>query len=48
MNDFCKLKPPVDQVGQRVNGKYLPNGYEDRRVYSKKAFEVLGLPYPGD
>jgi len=48
MNDFCKIKPPVDQVGQRVNGKYLPNGYEDRRLYSKKAFEVLGLPYPGN
>ena len=48
MNNFCKIKPPVDQVGQRVNGKYLPNGYEDRRVYSKKAFEVLGLTYPGN
>ncbi len=48
MNDYCKIKPPVDHVGQRVNGKYLPNGYEDRRRYSKKAFEVLGLPYPGN
>ena len=48
MNDFCKTKPPVDRVGQRVNGTYLPNGYEDRRLYSKKAFEVLGLPYPGN
>ena len=48
MNEYCSGNPPVDRVGQRVNGRYLPNGYEDRRIYSRKAFEVLGLPYPGN
>ena len=48
MNEYCAGNPPVDRVGQRVNGRYLPNGYEDRRHYSRKAFEVLGLPYPGN
>ena len=48
MNEYCATNPPVDRVGQRVNGRYLPNGAEDRRHYSRKAFEVLGLPYPGN
>ena len=48
MIDYCKTKPPVDRVGQRVNGRYLPNGYEDRRHYTQKAFAVLGLSYPGN
>lgn len=48
MNAMCADNPPVDRVGQRVNGRYLPNGYVDRREYSRKAFEVLGLPYPGN
>ena len=48
MNEYCATNPPVDRVGQRVNGRYLPNGYEDRRNYTRKAFEVLGLPYPGN
>ena len=48
MNEYCNEYPPVDRVGQRVNGRYLPNGYEDRRHYSRKAFEVIGLPYPGN
>ncbi len=48
MNEYCATNPPVDRVGQRVNGRYLPNGYEDRRVYSRRAFSVLGLPYPGN
>ena len=48
MNEYCAGNPPVDRVGQRVNGRYLPNGYEDRRHYSRKAFDVLGLPYPGN
>jgi predicted chitinase len=48
MIDYCKTKPPVDRVGQRVNGRYLPNGYQDRRNYTKKAFTVLGIPYPGN
>lgn len=48
MIEYCKTHPPVDRVGQQVNGKYLPNGYEDRRYYSKKAFEALNITYPGD
>ena len=43
MNDYCQEMPDVDRVGARVNGKYLPNGYQDRRNYTKRAFEVLGL-----
>ena len=43
MIDYCKGRPDVDRVGQRVNGRYLPNGYEDRRKYTAKAFSVLGL-----
>ena len=43
MVDYCNSKPDVDRVGQRVNGRYLPNGYEDRRIYTTKAFRVLGL-----
>ena len=48
MNSYCNSNPRVDRVGQRVNGRYLPNGYEDRRYYSRKAFQTLGLPYPGN
>ena len=48
MSDYCSQMPPVDRVGQRVNGRYLPNGYEDRRKYSRDAFRVLGIPYPGN
>jgi len=48
MNEYCATKPPVDRVGQRVNGRYLPNGAEDRREYSRKAFSVLGITYPGN
>jgi len=43
MNEYCATNPDVDRVGQRVNGRYLPNGYEDRRHYTAKAFKVLGL-----
>ena len=43
MNDFCESWPDVDKVGARVNGKYLPNGHLDRREYTNRAFEVLGL-----
>ena len=43
MNEYCKTRPDVDRVGQRVNGRYLPNGYMDRREYTAKAFEVLGV-----
>ena len=40
---YCNDRPDVDRVGQRVNGRYLPNGYEDRRVYTNRAFNVLGI-----
>ncbi len=43
MITYCNQRPDVDRVGARVNGKYLPNGYEDRRHYTAKAFDVLGL-----
>ena len=43
MIEYCSKRPEVDRVGQAVNGRYLPNGYEDRRHYTAKAFEVLGL-----
>lgn len=48
MVNYCKLLPPIDSVGEKVNGRYLPNGYLDRREYSKKSFEVLNLSYPGN
>lgn len=48
MNEYCATNPPVDRVGQRVNGRYLPNGYQERRHYSKASFDVLGLQYPGN
>ena len=43
MVEYCNQRPDVDRVGARVNGRYLPNGYEDRRYYTDKAFDVLGL-----
>jgi predicted chitinase len=33
----------VDEVGARVNGRYLPNGFQDRRDYTDRAFKVLGV-----
>ena len=42
MVELCKNNPNVDEVGARVNGRYLPNGYEDRRKYTERAFHVLG------
>ena len=48
MNQYTNGNPPIDRVGQRVNGRYLPNGYLDRREYSQRAFEVLGIKYPGN
>ena len=44
MNAYTNGDPPIDRVGQRVNGKYLPNGYQARREYSQVAFRVLGIP----
>ena len=43
MNEYCESWPDMDKVGARVNGKYLPNGYQDRRDYTNRAFEILGL-----
>tara|TARA_B100001094_G_scaffold320323_1_gene366386 strand:+ start:1919 stop:2659 length:741 start_codon:yes stop_codon:yes gene_type:complete len=43
MNEYCQGWPDVDRVGARVNGRYLPNGFRDRRWYSNLAFDVLGL-----
>ena len=43
MPAYCETRPDVDRVGQRVNGKYLPNGYQDRRDYTERAFRVLGV-----
>tara|TARA_R100001443_G_scaffold56953_2_gene67864 strand:- start:80 stop:841 length:762 start_codon:yes stop_codon:yes gene_type:complete len=43
MVEYCNTRPDVDRVGARVNGRYLPNGYEDRRYYTTKAFSVLGI-----
>ena len=48
MISHCQKLPGVDDVGSKVNGRYLPNGYEDRRHYSRKSFDVLGIPYPGN
>jgi predicted chitinase len=33
----------VDQVGARVNGRMPPNGAQDRRDYTARAFKVLGV-----
>ena len=43
MPAYCETRPDVDRVGQRVNGRYLPNGYQDRRDYTYRAFSVLGV-----
>ena len=43
MPAYCEQMPDVDRVGQRVNGRYLPNGYQDRRDYTSRAFRVLGV-----
>ena len=43
MNEYCQHMPNVDEVGARVNGKYLPNGFHERREYTSRAFSVLGI-----
>ena len=43
MPAYCEQRPDVDRVGQRVNGRYLPNGYQDRRDYTARAFAELGV-----
>jgi predicted chitinase len=45
---MCAKHPGVDEVGARVNGRMLPNGFEERRYYSRKAFDVLNISYPGN
>lgn len=44
MINYCKTGPSIDRVGQRVNGAYPPNGAQDRRDYTNRAFDVFGLP----
>lgn len=48
MVQYCKGSPSVDRVGSRVNGRYLPNGFEDRRAYTRRAFAQVGVNYPGN
>ena len=43
MLEYCKKRPNVDYVGAKVNGRYLPNGYHERRVYTDRAFYVLAV-----
>ena len=43
MFEYCKRRPNVDRVGAKVNGRYLPNGYHERRVYTNRAFYVLAV-----
>jgi putative chitinase len=42
MIDFCKARPDVDRVGQRVNGQYPPRGAAERRAYTERAMKELG------
>ena len=48
MKTFCEQRQAgsnyqIDEVGARVNGKMRPNGADDRLVYTRTAFDVLGL-----
>ena len=48
MKTFCEARQAgsnyqIDEVGARVNGKMRPNGADDRLVYTRTAFDVLGL-----
>ena len=40
---YCNKRPNVDRVGAKVNGRYLPNGYQERRAYTDRAFYVLAV-----
>jgi predicted chitinase len=42
MISYCKQRPDVDHVGQRVNGQYPPRGAAERRAYTARAFKELG------
>ena len=48
MKTFCEARQSgtdyqIDEVGARVNGRMRPNGADDRLVYTRTAFDVLGL-----
>ena len=43
MIQYCKKRPSIDAVGAKVNGRYLPNGAYDRRAYTNRAFNILGV-----
>lgn len=48
MKTFCEARQAgsnyqIDEVGAKVNGKMRPNGADDRLVYTRAAFDVLGL-----
>ena len=35
------MRPSIDAVGAKVNGRYLPNGAYERRSYTMRAFQYL-------
>ena len=39
----CNTRPSIDSVGAKVNGRYLPNGHQERRAYTNRAFNILGV-----
>ncbi len=43
MNALVDGNGHIDRIGQRVNGRYLPNGYQDRRKYWRRACQELGI-----
>ena len=43
MIGYCKMRPNIDAVGAKVNGRYLPNGAHERRSYTNRAFKILGV-----
>ena len=42
MKKLIQQGASIDQVGARVNGRMPPNGAQDRRDYTTRAFKVLG------
>ncbi len=43
MNQLVDSGADIDRIGARVNGRYLPNGYKDRRRYWQRACSELGI-----
>ena len=43
MNALVDSGADIDRIGAKVNGKYLPNGWQDRRRYWKRACKELGV-----